>query len=300
MSKRDRQSSFDGGGSVEQKKAKTESSSHGAGALTVAPSSSLDVALSLGVFRGGDDAQWWAAADEVAMAACESAEGDAAATAHANQDEISRLADTVRRWGSRLLTLETDDFAAGAGGGADAEWMKTVVKSGTLTDRVAALTLQVQTSPLHHLKEISTLVAMTAKSNSREAQMSVQGVKDLFVTNLLPERRLRTLAQQPVELLRALSARCEAARGGHDIRGGLAVAFVFEEDLKAKYSIFVASLEVRICSLALSLFLLFLPLYAPLLSRGDGDGGGSKSKSSSSSSSSSNGGGGCVVLCCAR
>ena len=208
-----------------------------------ATSAAIDVALALELFRG-DETAWYLPAVDVLEAAAEAIDTDTEAPEF---DEIQRMADTVRRWGARILASEAQ--AAGAGGSnAESEWMRKVVKSGTLTDRVAALTLQVQTSPIYHLAQISTLVAMACKSNSREAQMSMQGVKDLFVTNLLPDRRMRSLEQQPPAVLRALCNRCKAAQGGIDPEGGLAVAFVFEEELKTKYSAFVAALEVRLDS----------------------------------------------------
>ncbi|EDO31525.1 predicted protein, partial [Nematostella vectensis] len=116
--------------------------------------------------------------------------------------------------------------------GSDGEWLRTVVSSGTLGDKIAALTLQVQESPVHQVKALDLLLAMTKKKGRRESVMAIDTLKDLWLQDLLPEnRKLRTFAQQPFESL---------AEGGGRKR---LILWHFEDLLKARYAEFVSSFE---------------------------------------------------------
>ncbi len=54
-------------------------------------------------------------------------------------------------------------------GRGDVLWLKTVLTSGTLSDRVAARTLLIQESPVHNLSSVSSLLAVAAKKGKRES-----------------------------------------------------------------------------------------------------------------------------------
>ena len=55
----------------------------------------------------------------------------------------------------------------------EVSWRQTVLASGTLADKMAALTLMVQDSPLHSLASLDSLVAMAGKKGKREALLAV-------------------------------------------------------------------------------------------------------------------------------
>lgn len=48
-------------------------------------------------------------------------------------------------------------------------WLRTVLSAGTLGDKVAALTLLVQESPVHTLVSLDSLLAMASKKGKRES-----------------------------------------------------------------------------------------------------------------------------------
>ncbi|KAJ2854352.1 hypothetical protein GGI22_004525, partial [Coemansia erecta] len=82
---------------------------------------------------------------------------------------------------------------------ADRSFVSNILSAGTLTDRVSALTLIVQESPLHNLKPLGQLMQMVNKNNRREALLAVGSVKDLMCINLLPsDRKLKYFAEQPL------------------------------------------------------------------------------------------------------
>ena len=100
---------------------------------------------------------------------------------------------------------------------SDDKYLATMVKSGTLSDRVAALTLTSQASPLHSLLQVSQLITMASKKARRESLMAVDSLKDLFVNTLLPdnaklrffhEHPLRVAQKSPVHLLLWLFEHC--------------------------------------------------------------------------------------------
>lgn len=72
------------------------------------------------------------------------------------------------------------------------------MSSGTLTDKVSALTLAVQDSPLHNMKALETLVGLAGKRSRAQAVEVLRALKDLFAQgSLLPsDRKLRAFAHQ--------------------------------------------------------------------------------------------------------
>jgi len=82
---------------------------------------------------------------------------------------------------------------------SDQKWIADVVKSGTLTDKVAALALSIQESPVHQLSSLDLLVEMAQnKKQQRTSQIALEALKDLLLHNLLPdERKLQGFSKQP-------------------------------------------------------------------------------------------------------
>lgn len=61
-----------------------------------------------------------------------------------------------------------------------------VIKSGTLADKVAALTLAVKQSPRTGLGSLDTLLAMLKKKSRREQVITLDAISALFKDQLLP------------------------------------------------------------------------------------------------------------------
>lgn len=123
--------------------------------------------------------------------------------------------------------------------GANSAWMKTVVSSGVLADRMAAMTLLIQDAPVHTLEHVETLVSMVKKKGSRRmGLMALDTLKELLLSNLLPEdRKLRPFAQRPFDQLE------ERASGNRDARDRRLVLWLFEHRLKQQVAEFVAALD---------------------------------------------------------
>ncbi|KAK9531906.1 hypothetical protein VZT92_011298 [Zoarces viviparus] len=123
--------------------------------------------------------------------------------------------------------------------GANSNWMKTVVSSGVLADRMAAMTVLIQDAPVHTLEHVENLVAMVKKKGSRRmGLMALDTLRELLLSDLLPEgRKLRPFAQRPFDLLE------EKASGNRDARDRHLVLWYFEHHLKHHVAEFVAALD---------------------------------------------------------
>ena len=79
------------------------------------------------------------------------------------------------------------------------QFYATIMTSGTLSDKVSALTLSVQESPLHNVKALESLLNLARKRSRSQAVDVLGALKDLFgIGTLLPsDRKLRYFSQQP-------------------------------------------------------------------------------------------------------
>uniref|UniRef100_A0A8C1FIK1 CCAAT/enhancer-binding protein zeta n=1 Tax=Cyprinus carpio carpio TaxID=630221 RepID=A0A8C1FIK1_CYPCA len=124
--------------------------------------------------------------------------------------------------------------------GANSAWMKSVVSTGTLTDRMAAMTVLIQDAPIHSLEHVENLVSLVKKKGSRrQGLMALDTLKELLLTDLLPKhRKLHTFSQHPFDQLE------EKASGNRDARDRRLILWYSEHLLKLQVADFVAALDV--------------------------------------------------------
>lgn len=77
------------------------------------------------------------------------------------------------------------------------KFMSQILASGTLNDKISALTLLIQESPVHNLKSLDTLVSFCNKKSRTSVLQSINALKDLLLSGLLPDRKLRHFKNQP-------------------------------------------------------------------------------------------------------
>ncbi|KNC97841.1 RNA-binding ribosome biosynthesis protein MAK21 [Spizellomyces punctatus DAOM BR117] len=130
-----------------------------------------------------------------------------------------------------LWTQESAEYTSLKSRSADKDFISTVLKSGTVTDKVSALTLLVQESPLHtlHLLRDQLVNGMARKKARREAVLAMDSVKDLMVGTLLPDRKLRYFRDQPLD--------------SPHVKPVHLVAWYFEDGLKKTYFEFIQLIE---------------------------------------------------------
>ncbi|KAM9798285.1 CCAAT/enhancer-binding protein zeta [Neosynchiropus ocellatus] len=123
--------------------------------------------------------------------------------------------------------------------GANSAWMKTVVSSGVLADRMAAMTVLIQDAPVHMLEHVENLVSTVKKKGSRRmGLMALDTLRELLLSNLLPEnRKLQPFASRPFDQLE------ERASGNREARDRRLVLWYFEQRLKHLVAEFVVALD---------------------------------------------------------
>jgi ribosome biogenesis protein MAK21 len=120
-------------------------------------------------------------------------------------------------------------------------FLSTIMASGTLSDKVSALTLVVQESPVHTTKSFESLLTLAKKRSRGQAVTALGALKDLLGAGVvLPaDRRLRTFATQP-GLLTTLEQNSVLSWGpGESLPGDISkmhlIYWVFEDWLKESY-----------------------------------------------------------------
>jgi ribosome biogenesis protein MAK21 len=112
----------------------------------------------------------------------------------------------------------------------DKEWLKTVLHSGTSSDKIAAITLRIQSAPFYRLQALDMLLNSARKKGRRESEMAIEALKDLFINNLLPShRKLISFQKRPL-------SRSEVTEPH-------LIFWYFEDAVKIRFAEFVKILE---------------------------------------------------------
>ncbi|KAJ1992106.1 RNA-binding ribosome biosynthesis protein mak21 [Dimargaris cristalligena] len=111
----------------------------------------------------------------------------------------------------------------------DRRFANMVMHKGTSGDRISALALAIQSSPAHNLEKLAQLMGMVTRGNRDAGLVALTSLTDLFVTDMLPERKLAYFADQP--------------HGHPDVTPQHLVAWYFEDNLKRSFYSFVRILE---------------------------------------------------------
>ncbi|EXJ84788.1 hypothetical protein A1O3_05460 [Capronia epimyces CBS 606.96] len=161
-----------------------------------------------------------------------------------SKDSIDELYDYAKT----LLDEENQRFQDSQQSSSAQSFYNTVITSGTLSDKISALTLAVQESPLHNMRALETLIALARKRSRSQAVDVLRALKDLFAQgSLLPEsRRLYAFHAQPA--LSHVLGEVKTWRKGNRLPRGLEqkhlIVWAFESWLKEQYFEVLKTLEV--------------------------------------------------------
>ncbi|RFU30026.1 hypothetical protein B7463_g6326, partial [Scytalidium lignicola] len=128
-------------------------------------------------------------------------------------------------------------------------FLSTIMASGTLSDKVSALTLVIQESPVHTTASFENLLGLAQKRSRGQAVTALGALKDLLgVGVVLPaHRRLRHFASQPGLLGTIQNSSIRSWRIGQKLPGGIAeahlISWAFEDWLKETYFSMLKVLE---------------------------------------------------------
>ena len=74
---------------------------------------------------------------------------------------------------------------------SDDKYVNQILKTGTFGDKISAMTLKISDNPFFNLRTIEHMASLVKKTgDKRISHIVLNAVKDLFVNNLLPSRRL--------------------------------------------------------------------------------------------------------------
>ncbi|XXG53403.1 hypothetical protein AAC387_Pa03g1495 [Persea americana] len=150
-----------------------------------------------------------------------------------NVKEVMRLAPEKKGLAQRLLEQYANDYESSRGTSGDIRLVAATQRSGTAKDKVAAFTCMVDDNPIANVRSLDALLALvTSKVGKRHALTGFDALMDLFLSRLLPDRKLKTLMQQPLNHL-------PESKDGHS----LLLFWYWEECLKQRYEKFVVALD---------------------------------------------------------
>ncbi|KAI9371395.1 CBF/Mak21 family-domain-containing protein [Aspergillus egyptiacus] len=161
------------------------------------------------------------------------------------------LVDRVHNYAISLLEQENKEYsdAQQASASSSYKFYSTIMTTGTLSDKISALTLAVQESPLHNTKSLENLISLGKKRSRAQAVDVLRSLKDMFSQGtLLPgDRRLRIFAHQPA-LIAAFQGAGSKWSEGAPLPGGLQkshlIVWAYEHFLKDQYFEMIKILEV--------------------------------------------------------
>lgn len=122
---------------------------------------------------------------------------------------------------------------------SDRSFLSDILKSGTLNDKVSALTLLVQESPIHALRTMDTLMSMSKKKSRKEAVQAITSLKDLFIGSVLPDRKLIYFRDRPI--------------WDKGVKDEHLVVWAYEDFLKKYFFEFLQTIEVKAGSMLKSM-----------------------------------------------
>lgn len=109
------------------------------------------------------------------------------------------LLERIHQHAKLLLEKDNEEYAAHSTTASSAhQFYSTIMSTGTLSDKISALTLSAQESPVHNTKALESLMGLARKRSRGQAVEVLGALKDLFGPgNLLPsDRKLRTFSSQ--------------------------------------------------------------------------------------------------------
>ncbi|CDS00434.1 related to MAK21-protein required for 60S ribosomal subunit biogenesis [Sporisorium scitamineum] len=176
-----------------------------------------------------------------------------------SHDRITQLldmgADLLRQESRAYDDITSSETSLNKAGGSigtltasDAQFVRSLLSSegsGTLSDRISALTLLVQSSPVHNVKHMDNLLNMTRKKSREEASRATRALADWLASEGgLGSRKLRYFRDQP-QLAAASAALASGDLATAEAAKSHLLLWAFEDHLKKFYFQFLQVLEVQ-------------------------------------------------------
>ncbi|KAK4166707.1 putative ribosome biogenesis protein [Cladorrhinum sp. PSN259] len=156
----------------------------------------------------------------------------------------------LKAYAQSLLDEDSAAYSAIQASSSTQKFMSTIMSSGTLSDKVSALTLSIQESPLHTRKAFESLVTLAGKKSRGQAIAALGALVDLLGNgSVLPsDRRLRIFGTQPALIASIQAQGSSPWTKGQRLPGKLTQAhlmmWAYEDWLKDAYFRIIQLLEV--------------------------------------------------------
>ncbi|KAE9615304.1 putative CCAAT-binding factor [Lupinus albus] len=150
-----------------------------------------------------------------------------------NVEEWKGFVEKKKEMGERLMAQYAQDYEKSRGKSGDIKMLISTQRSGTAADKVSAFAVLVGDNPIANLRSIDALLGMvTSKVGKRHALTGFEALQELFISSLLPDRKLKSLIQRPLNHI-------PETKDGNS----LLLFWYWEECLKQRYERFVVALE---------------------------------------------------------
>ncbi|KAJ6781036.1 hypothetical protein PWT90_04776 [Aphanocladium album] len=155
----------------------------------------------------------------------------------------------LKQHAQSLLEKDADKYRTSVFASASHKFLSTIMTSGTLTDKVSALTLAIQESPVHNIRAFDGLMTLASKKSRGQAIGAIGALVDLLGPGtLLPaDRRLRIFQNQPGLLGSLQKHSIKVWAPGQPLPGKITeehlISWIFEDWLKATYFKIIQLLE---------------------------------------------------------
>ncbi|KAK3330272.1 CBF/Mak21 family-domain-containing protein [Apodospora peruviana] len=168
-------------------------------------------------------------------------------------DDMKKYSSSIanlKAYAEKLLSEDASTYGAMQASSSSQRFMSTIMSSGTLSDKVSALTLSIQESPVHSCKAFESLIGLAGKRSRGQAIAALGALVDLLGNgDVLPnDRRLRTFNSQPSLLWSLQGHGATLWTEGKPLPGKVTkshlMVWAFEDWLKAAYFRIIQLLEV--------------------------------------------------------
>ncbi|KAI9171935.1 Ribosome biogenesis protein NOC1 [Paramyrothecium foliicola] len=158
--------------------------------------------------------------------------------------------ESLKRHATTLLEADAAKYRTSVFASSSHKFLTTIMSSGTLTDKVSALTLAIQESPVHNVRAFDALMSLASKKSRAQAIGAIGALVDLLGPGtLLPsDRRLRTFRTQPGLLGTLQRNLVKTWTPGQTLPGKITeahlISWIYEDWLKETYFKVIQLLEV--------------------------------------------------------
>ncbi|KAL7924992.1 CBF/Mak21 family domain-containing protein [Trichoderma austrokoningii] len=158
--------------------------------------------------------------------------------------------NSLKEHGKYLLETEAAKYRTTIFASSSHKFLATIMTSGTMTDKISALTLACQESPVHNIRAFDSLMNLASKKSRNQAIEAISALVDMLGPgSVLPsDRRLKNFQAQPGLLGSLQRASAKTWAPSQPLPGKITqahlISWAYEDWLKDTYFKMIQLLEV--------------------------------------------------------